>query len=85
MNKPKTTNRRPTLVERLDRLVKPMTKTAEGLSEQAWDDYDVIRRYLFNVDKVQDAFDKIYDPMATDAKEISPALDDYSDLREPMR
>lgn len=78
MNKPKTSDCRPTYVEKLDRLIKPMTKTAEGLSDQQWEDYSRIRTLLHQLDENFKRQQSIYDLMAVDT-------DDYSDLREPMQ
>lgn len=77
MNKPNSTDCRPTYVERLDRLIKPMTKSAEGLSDEQWEDYDSLIFLLCQIDEVNERNMNIYDLMAQP--------DDYSDLREPMR
>jgi hypothetical protein len=79
MDKPKTTDCRPTLVERLERLVWSVD------NEGRWDateDYRVIRQALQQVD---------YMNRPKVVSEESERLcgtdldDDYSDLREPMQ
>lgn len=61
-----TTDRRPTYTERLDRLIKPMTKTAEGLSEDQWSDYSAIRTILHHLDEADKRVATIYDLMPHD-------------------
>lgn len=66
VEKQATTDRRPTYTERLDRLIKPMTKTAEGLSEDQWSDYSAIRTILHHLDEADKRVATIYDLMAHD-------------------
>ena len=80
MNKPKTTDCHPTYVERLDRIVDGYYGDSE--------DYKVLRTLLGMID----SGDILLTTGMMSAEEIrmhreldEEALDDYSDLREPMR
>lgn len=83
MDKPKISNSRPTLVERLERLTWEATAAS---TPRDTEDYRLIREALSTLDEVAVDFPDLAagtswygDARGTDLE------NDYSDLREPMR